>query len=143
MRVIRTAAAQLGPSCPRPHPEVPTKWASMEGSRDRRDNWRPPSRSVHLFTMRVIRTAAAQLGPIQKAEGRDSVVARMIALMDDDAVAALGLLNGPELGGGGADHAHGKMSYEYLSDDDLEGGLQLSRRSLEPSIEAHFVGTSG
>ncbi|GJD52120.1 N-carbamoyl-D-amino acid hydrolase [Methylobacterium crusticola] len=33
--------------------------------------------------MRVIRTAAAQLGPIQKAEDRDSVVARMIALMDE------------------------------------------------------------
>ncbi len=33
--------------------------------------------------MRVIRTAAAQLGPIQKADDRDSVVARMIALMDE------------------------------------------------------------
>lgn len=33
--------------------------------------------------MRVIRTAAAQLGPIQKAEDRASVVARMVALMDD------------------------------------------------------------
>ena len=32
--------------------------------------------------MRVIRTAAAQLGPIQKAEGREAVVARMLALMD-------------------------------------------------------------
>ncbi len=33
--------------------------------------------------MRVIRTAAAQLGPIQRDEGRPSVVARMIALMDE------------------------------------------------------------
>ena len=32
--------------------------------------------------MRVIRTAAAQLGPIQRAEEREAVVARMLALMD-------------------------------------------------------------
>ena len=32
--------------------------------------------------MRVIRVAAAQMGAIQKAEGRQQVVARMIALMN-------------------------------------------------------------
>ena len=33
--------------------------------------------------MRVVTVAAAQMGPIQKAEGRQQVVARMIALMED------------------------------------------------------------
>ena len=33
--------------------------------------------------MRVINVAAAQLGPIQKAESREAVVRRMIALMDE------------------------------------------------------------
>ena len=33
--------------------------------------------------MRVITVAAAQMGPIQKAEGRQAVVKRMIALMDE------------------------------------------------------------
>ncbi|BAQ44576.1 MULTISPECIES: N-carbamoyl-D-amino-acid hydrolase [Methylobacterium] len=47
--------------------------------------------------MRVIRTAAAQLGPIQKAEGRDSVVARMIALMDEAKSQDADLIVYPEL----------------------------------------------
>ena len=32
--------------------------------------------------MRMINVAAAQLGPIQKAEGRQAVVKRMLTLMD-------------------------------------------------------------
>lgn len=47
--------------------------------------------------MRVIRTAAAQLGPIQKAEDRDSVVARMIALMDEAKRQDADLIVYPEL----------------------------------------------
>ena len=47
--------------------------------------------------MRVIRTAAAQLGPIQKAEDRESVVARMIALMDEAKRQEADLIVFPEL----------------------------------------------
>jgi len=47
--------------------------------------------------MRVITVAAAQLGPIQRAETRRSVVARMIALMDDAAARGADLILYPEL----------------------------------------------
>ena len=47
--------------------------------------------------MRIIRTAAAQLGPIQKAEDRTSVVARMIALMDEAAARKADFIVYPEL----------------------------------------------
>ena len=47
--------------------------------------------------MRIIRTAAAQLGPIQKAEDRASVVARMIALMDEAAAQKADFIVYPEL----------------------------------------------
>ncbi len=33
--------------------------------------------------MRVIHVAAAQMGPIQKADSREAVVKRVIALMDE------------------------------------------------------------
>jgi hypothetical protein len=33
--------------------------------------------------MRVINVAAAQMGPIQKADSREAVIKRMIALMDE------------------------------------------------------------
>ncbi|MBV9589206.1 MAG: N-carbamoyl-D-amino-acid hydrolase, partial [Hyphomicrobiales bacterium] len=33
--------------------------------------------------MRIVNVAAAQMGPIQKAETRQAVVARMLALMDE------------------------------------------------------------
>lgn len=47
--------------------------------------------------MRVIRTAAAQLGPIQKSDDRASVVARMIALMDEAAAQKADFIVYPEL----------------------------------------------
>ncbi|MGY2049646.1 N-carbamoyl-D-amino-acid hydrolase [Methylobacterium sp. JK268] len=47
--------------------------------------------------MRIIRTAAAQLGPIQRSEDRASVVARMIALLDDAAAQGADLIVYPEL----------------------------------------------
>ena len=47
--------------------------------------------------MRVVRTAAAQLGPIQKAEEREAVVARMIALMEAAARDGAGFIVYPEL----------------------------------------------
>ena len=46
---------------------------------------------------RILTVAAAQLGPIQKAEGRDIVVARMIALMDEAKAKGAGLIVYPEL----------------------------------------------
>ena len=47
--------------------------------------------------MRTIRVAAAQLGPIQKAERREAVVARMIALLDQANAAGADLIVYPEL----------------------------------------------
>ncbi|MBM09093.1 MAG: N-carbamoyl-D-amino-acid hydrolase [Magnetovibrio sp.] len=47
--------------------------------------------------MRVVTVAAAQMGPIQKAEGRQQVVARMIALMDDASKADANFIVYPEL----------------------------------------------
>jgi predicted amidohydrolase len=46
---------------------------------------------------RILTVAAAQLGPIQKAEGRDIVVARMIALMDEAKAKGAELIIYPEL----------------------------------------------
>ncbi len=47
--------------------------------------------------MRVINVAAAQLGPIQRAEGRDVVVKRMLALMDEAKSKGADLIVYPEL----------------------------------------------
>src|SRR5947207_4833451 len=49
------------------------------------------------LSMRVINVAAAQLGPIQKADGREAVVKRMIALMDEAKARGAGLIVYPEL----------------------------------------------
>ena len=46
---------------------------------------------------RIVTVAAAQLGPIQKAESRGSVVARMLALMDQAKAAGADLIVYPEL----------------------------------------------
>src|SRR5215218_4348560 len=48
-------------------------------------------------SMRVINVAAAQLGPIQKAESRQAVVKRMIALMDEATARGADLIVYPEL----------------------------------------------
>lgn len=47
--------------------------------------------------MRSIRVGAAQMGPIQRAEGRDIVVRRMVALLDEAARAGCDLVVYPEL----------------------------------------------
>jgi N-carbamoyl-D-amino-acid hydrolase len=47
--------------------------------------------------MRVINVAAAQMGPIQRAEGRDVVVGRMLALMDEAKGRGADLIVYPEL----------------------------------------------
>ncbi len=46
---------------------------------------------------RIVTVAAAQLGPIQKAETREQVVARMLALMDDAKAKGANLIVYPEL----------------------------------------------
>src|SRR6478752_3134774 len=48
-------------------------------------------------SMRVINVAAAQLGPIQKADSREAVVKRMIALMDEAKAKGADLIVYPEL----------------------------------------------
>src|SRR5215475_438745 len=47
--------------------------------------------------MRMVNVAAAQLGPIQKAEGRQAVVKRMLALMDEAKGKGADLIVYPEL----------------------------------------------
>jgi len=47
--------------------------------------------------MRMINVAAAQMGPIQRAEGRDVVVRRMLALMDQAKAKGADLIVYPEL----------------------------------------------
>ena len=47
--------------------------------------------------MRLINVAAAQMGPIQRAEGRDVVVKRMLALMDEAKARGADLIVYPEL----------------------------------------------
>ena len=47
--------------------------------------------------MRVIKVAAAQMGPIQRAEARDIVVGRMLALMDEAKTRGADLIVYPEL----------------------------------------------
>src|SRR5260370_2237174 len=49
------------------------------------------------FFMRVINVAAAQMGPIQKADSREAVVKRMIALMDEAKAGGADLIVYPEL----------------------------------------------
>ena len=47
--------------------------------------------------MRVINVAAAQMGPIQKADSREAVVRRMLALMDEAKAKGADLIVYPEL----------------------------------------------
>jgi N-carbamoyl-D-amino-acid hydrolase len=47
--------------------------------------------------MRVIDVAAAQMGPIQRADSREVVVKRMLALMDEAKARAADLIVYPEL----------------------------------------------
>jgi predicted amidohydrolase len=47
--------------------------------------------------MRLVNVAAAQMGPIQKADSRDAVVKRMLALMDAAKAKGADLIVYPEL----------------------------------------------
>jgi predicted amidohydrolase len=47
--------------------------------------------------MRIVTVAAAQMGPIQKADSREAVVKRMIALMDEAKAKGADLIVYPEL----------------------------------------------
>ena len=47
--------------------------------------------------MRILNVAAAQMGPIQKAESREAVVQRMLALLDDARAKGADLVVYPEL----------------------------------------------
>ena len=47
--------------------------------------------------MRIVTVAAAQMGAIQRAEGRQQVVARMMAMMDEAHAAGANFIVYPEL----------------------------------------------
>jgi N-carbamoyl-D-amino-acid hydrolase len=57
----------------------------------------PRISSGRVSAMRLINVAAAQMGPIQRAEGRDIVVKRMLALMDEAKAKGADLIVYPEL----------------------------------------------
>src|ERR1700688_468489 len=48
--------------------------------------------------MRVINVAAAQMGPIQRSDSRQTVIPRMLALMDEAKARGADLILYPELG---------------------------------------------
>src|SRR6185437_16561424 len=50
-----------------------------------------------MSAMRMINVAAAQMGPIQRAEGRETVVRRMLELMDEAKGKCADLIVYPEL----------------------------------------------
>ncbi len=58
---------------------------------------RVPLTHYRRFPMRIITTAAAQMGPIQRADSREAVVKRMIALMDEAKAKGADLIVYPEL----------------------------------------------
>ena len=51
----------------------------------------------YAVAMRIVKVAAAQLGPVQKAETRQAVVARMLALLEQAAAQGADLIVYPEL----------------------------------------------
>jgi N-carbamoyl-D-amino-acid hydrolase len=53
--------------------------------------------AARKFTMREIKVAAAQMGPIQRADSREVVVKRMLALMDEARAKGADLIVYPEL----------------------------------------------
>jgi predicted amidohydrolase len=54
-------------------------------------------RNNREVSMRIVNVAAAQMGPIQKADSREAVVKRMIALMDEAKARGADLIVYPEL----------------------------------------------
>jgi predicted amidohydrolase len=52
---------------------------------------------MESFSMRILNVAAAQMGPIQKAESREAVVKRMVALLDEAKAKGADLVVYPEL----------------------------------------------
>ena len=81
--------------------------------------------------MRIIRTAAAQLGPIQKAEDRASVVARMIALMDEAAAQEADFIVYPEL-------ALTTFFPRWYHEDRAEADAWFEREMPGPETQALF-----
>src|ERR1700720_4850089 len=54
-------------------------------------------KAARKIAMRVINVAAAQMGPIQRADSREVVVKRMLALMDEAKAGGADLIVDPEL----------------------------------------------
>ena len=81
--------------------------------------------------MRKITVAAAQLGPIQKAEDRASVVARMIALMDEAASKGADFIVYPEL-------ALTTFFPRWYHEDRAEADCWFEREMPGPETQALF-----
>jgi N-carbamoyl-D-amino-acid hydrolase len=81
--------------------------------------------------MRKITVAAAQLGPIQKAEDRASVVARMIALMDEAAARGADFIVYPEL-------ALTTFFPRWYHEDRAEADIWFEREMPGPETQALF-----
>src|ERR1700750_824510 len=63
----------------------------------RKRGWFELVRNHKEISMRIVNVAAAQMGPIQKADSREAVVKRMIALMDEAKAKGADLIVYPEL----------------------------------------------
>src|SRR4026209_1689265 len=82
--------------------------------------------------MRVINVADAQLGPIQKADSREAVVKRMIALMDEAKAKGADLIVYPEL-------ALTTFFPRWYSEDraeaDIWSGREMPKAATKPLFE--------
>ena len=77
--------------------------------------------------MRVINVAAAQMGPIQRAESRQTVIPRMLALMDEAKARGADLIVYPELALTTFSHA-GTSRTRRRSMPGLSGRCRMQRR---------------
>src|ERR1700754_4866335 len=89
------AVTFMATKLPSPRRELPR--SARSGICRKRRLRLPAEFARRTTTMRMINVAAAQMGPIQRAEGRDVVVGRMIALMDEAKAKGADLIVYPEL----------------------------------------------
>ncbi|MCP4315149.1 MAG: N-carbamoyl-D-amino-acid hydrolase [Hyphomicrobiales bacterium] len=82
--------------------------------------------------MRTINVAAAQMGPIQKADSRDEVVARMLALMDEAKRAGADFTIYPEL-------ALTTFFPRYCMEDKSESDIWFEKRMPNEATAPLFV----
>src|SRR3954463_11163815 len=81
--------------------------------------------------MRIVNVAAAQMGPIQKADSREAVVKRMIALIDEAKSKGADLIVYPEL-------ALTTFFPRWYSEDRAEADIWFEREMPGPATKPLF-----